>query len=161
MAEPGKPSKTQLKKQMLELQAIGEALIGLPEARLAEAPLPDRLRDAVESARAMKKHGALKRQKQYIGRLMREIDAVPIAAFLAAEHGASRQAAALFRHTERWRDRLLAEGEAALADLVREHPGLDSDTVSSLVNDAQAEASRGRPPRAARELFRYLRAQLR
>lgn len=155
-----RPSKTQLKRQMLELQALGEALIELPAAKLADAPLPASLREAVMLARGMKKHGALKRQKQFIGRLMRGIDAEPIAAYLAREDTQSLEAAAFFKRTEQWRDRLLHEGDEALGELVTELPVIDAARVREYVRDAADQAARGAPPKAARALFRYLRSML-
>lgn len=79
-----RPSKSQRKREMHELQALGERLVALPEARLRAMPLPPELLDAVLEARAISARGGRKRQLQYIGRLMREVDAEPIRAALAA-----------------------------------------------------------------------------
>src|SRR5689334_8880809 len=87
-------SKTQRKRQMLELQDLGEALVRLTEAQLEELGLPERLLDAVLEARRISKFGALRRQLQYIGRLMRDVDAEAIAAKLEAWRGTSREATA-------------------------------------------------------------------
>src|SRR6185503_17138270 len=77
-------SKTQRKRQMLELQTLGERLTALSEEQLEELELPERLFDAIIAAKRITKFGGLRRQMQYIGRLMREVDSAPIAARLEA-----------------------------------------------------------------------------
>jgi ribosome-associated protein len=152
------PSKSELKRQSTELQALGEALIQLPAGELAELPLPENLRDAVELARRITAHGGLYRQKQYIGKLMRKIDAEPIRAALAGRKNRERVAALQFRRIELWRDRLLAEGSSAV-EILKTDTGteFDSAAVARLVDRAQAERTRDQPPHASRELFRVLR----
>jgi ribosome-associated protein len=152
------PSKSELKRQSTGLQALGEALIELPASELAELPLPENLRDAVELARRITAHGGLYRQKQYIGKLMRKIDAEPIREALAARKNRERVAALQFRRIEQWRDRLLAEG-SGLVQSLKSDTGIDFDTaaLARLVDRAQAERSRNQPPHATRELFRVLR----
>ncbi len=79
-----RPSKSQRKREALALQALGETLVGLKPPQLGKLPLPDELREAVLAARQMPQRGARKRQLQYIGRLMREIDPEPIRAALGS-----------------------------------------------------------------------------
>ncbi len=153
---PDKPSKTQLKREMLELQALGEKLIGLSDNDLAQLPVPPELLEAIHEARRMRKRGALYRQKQFIGKLMRDIDAEPIRAGLDRIQNRARLAAARFHTVERWRDRLLDEGDTALAKLLDEYPGADRQHLRRLIRDAIGERGRDAPPRAARQLFRYL-----
>ena len=114
-------SKTQRKRDMHALQDLGEALVALPASRLAELDLPERLHDAVAEARRISKFGALRRQLQYIGRLMRDIDSSAIAARLDAWNGQSREATAHLHQLERWRERLLAE-DAALTEFAAAVP---------------------------------------
>jgi ribosome-associated protein len=149
-------SKTRLKREMLALQDIGEALVALPEGRLAELGLPERLREAVLEARRISKFGALRRQLQYIGRLMREADSVSIAARLEAWSGQSRQATAYLHVLERWRERLL-EDDRALEDLLATHPDTDVQRVRTLVRNARREQALGRAPASYRELFQVLK----
>ena len=122
---PEGPSKSQLKREMEALQKLGEELVALPQDQLAALPLPDTLRDAVQLARRITSHGALKRQRQYIGRLMRELDAEPIRIRLDELRGTDLAMKARFRENQRWRDRLLAEGDAALAEFLARHPQAD------------------------------------
>ena len=153
MSEPDSISKTRRKKAMLDLQALGEALITLKPAELERLDLPDNLREASAEARRITQHGALKRQRQYIGRLMREVDAQPIRAALDAWNGQSRAAVAAQHQAERWRDRLIADEQelAAFAEAFRD---ADLGHFRTLARSARQERAENRPPRAARQLYR-------
>ena len=152
------PSKSERKRQSTDLQALGEELIGLPENELDALPLPEILRDAVVLARRITAHGGLYRQKQYIGKLMRKIDAEPIRAAIAAKREDERLAALRFRRIEQWRDRLIAEGSDAIAVLRTEtNVPADAAILGSLIHRARREKDRGETPTAARELFKVLR----
>src|SRR4051794_12579002 len=105
-------SKTKQKQAMLELQALGVALVDLSPAHLAELELGEPLQAAILEAKRITSHEARRRQMQYIGRLMRDVDAAPIRAALAALDSGSAQAAALHRRLETWRERLIADDEA-------------------------------------------------
>lgn len=153
---PEGPSKSQLKREMEALQKLGEELVALPQDQLAALPLPDTLRDAVQLARRITSHGALKRQRQYIGRLMRELDAEPIRIRLDELRGTDLAMKARFRENQRWRDRLLAEGDAALAEFLARHPQADRQHLRRLMRRAGGEDGGGRPPEYVRELFRYI-----
>ena len=156
MVEEERPSKTQRKKQMHELQTLGERLVALNASQLDEVDLPQRLRAAVDDAKRFTRHEARRRQMQYIGRLMRDVDAAPIRAQLAEVEGHSAQANARHRRLETWRERLLADDEALTA-FAAEHPGADLQLVRALIRNARKEAALGKPPRAQRELFRLLK----
>jgi len=149
-------SNTQRKNEMLELQALGAALVELSDSQLAQFTLEPRLREAVDEAKRIKSHGAKKRQIQYIGRLMRDLDAEPIRAGLAAIEGGSAQATARHRRLEAWRERLLADDEA-LTEFAAEHPGTDLQALRALIRNARKEAKEQKPPRAYRELFRFVK----
>ena len=150
------PSKSQQKREMLALQDLGAELVELPENHLAALDLPEKLRDAIELARRITSHGAQKRQRQYIGRLMRDVDAEPIRALLERLRGTDRVSKAHFQESERWRDRLIAEGDTALAEFLERRPEADRQHLRRLMREAVEEAARGRQPRHARELFRYI-----
>ena len=149
-------SKTRRKREMHELQALGAALVDLSEAQLAETPLDDTLRAAVLEAKRMRSHEARRRQLQYIGRLMREVDAAPIRARLDELSGASAQASVRHRRLEALRERLMSD-DAALTDFAAEHPAADVQALRALIRNARKEQKEGRPPRAYRELFRFLK----
>lgn len=155
---PEAPSRSQLKRDMEALQRLGEELVALPENQLAAMPLPEKLRDAVEFARRITSHGALKRQRQYIGKLMRDVDPAPIRARLDELRNADRLTKARFQQTERWRDRLIAEGDAALAEFLNQCPDADRQQLRQLMRAAAEEARSNQPPRHARALFRYIQS---
>ena len=156
MQDEEKPSKTQRKREMHELQALGARLVELNPEQLAEVGLPEGLRDAVEFARRTTKHEAKRRQMQYIGKLMRSVDPAPIREKLKIWDGVSAEHTAQQHRVERWRDRLL-EDDAAFDELVRAHPRIDARHLRALARKAREERSAGAPPKAYRELFRALR----
>jgi ribosome-associated protein len=150
-------SKSQMKREMHALQALGEELVKLPNDQFDKMELPDDLRNAILEARRIHQRGAHKRQLQYIGRLMRDIDAEPIQEQLDTLRGHSQRAAQQLHHIERWRDRLLHEGDAALEELLQQYPDADRQNLRQLQRNAHKETLANKPPRAARALFRYLR----
>jgi ribosome-associated protein len=150
------PSKSQKKRDSLALQALGERLVELPPHQLDQLEIPAGLRDAVDAARAISARGGRKRQLQYIGKLMRTVDPEPIKTGLAKLDEAGVASRTLLHRAERWRTRLLDEGDAALGDVLEHCPDADRQHLRRLVRDARAERDAGRPPRHQRELFRYL-----
>jgi len=150
-------SKSQRKREMHALQALGQQLVELPKDQFAKITLEEGLYDAIMEARRIRQHGARKRQLQYIGKLMRGLDAEPIQEQLDTLLGQSKRAAQTLHHLEHWRDRLLAEGDAALTDLLNEHPRADRQYLRQLQRNAQKEMHGNKPPRSARALFQYLR----
>ena len=154
MPDETPPSRTQLKKQMAELQELGAELTRLNPEQLAEMALPERLQDAVLAAQRMTRFEARRRQLQYIGRLMREVDPAPIRAHLDRWQASSRKHTARLHQLERWRERLLAD-DAALTELAREHP-CDPQRLRTLVRNARREREANAPPRSFRALFRAL-----
>lgn len=146
-------SKTQRKREAEGLQALGEELAALPADVLAKLGLPDRLRQALKELSAIPSHEAQRRHRQFIGRLMRDVDPEPLRAFIEAHKRPSREAARLFRATEDWRDRLLAEGESALREFLAAYPGADA----AALDETLAAARQGRSG-APKRLFRMIRA---
>ncbi len=154
---PDENSKSRRKREVTALQDLGEELLKLNTGQLEQIPLPDDVRSAIDDALKMTAHGAMRRQKQYIGKLMRNVEAAPIQAALDAikEHG--HTSAARFRELERWRDRLLAEGDTAISEFVEAHPHADRARLRILTRNANTELERNEAPKSARSLFRYLR----
>ena len=141
---------------MHELQALGVALAELSESQLREMRLGEDLLEAVLEAKRIRSHEAKRRQMQYIGRLMREVDPAPIRSRLAELEGSSAQATARHRRLETWRERLLGDDEALTA-FAAEHPGADLQALRTLIRNARKEQKESKPPRAYRELFRVLK----
>ena len=162
-SEEAPVSKTRRKAAMHALQDLGVALVELEGRQFAQlvrdVELPERLQDALEEARSITAHGGRKRQLQYVGKLMREVDPAPITAWLDAlahgrQHDSARQHA-----VERMRERLLSEPDA-LDALCAAHPGLDRPLFRALIAKARDERTRAAPPHAYRELFRALKEVL-
>lgn len=157
--EPGHEhaiSKTRRKQQMHDLQHIGERIAVLGDDKLAELDLPERLLDAIRDLRRIHKHGAQRRQMQYIGKLMREVEPAPIVAKLDAWDGVSVQHAAWLHRIEHWRERLLEEHDA-LTELLTDHPDIDIQHLRALIRNAHREKEQNRPPKSYREIFQILR----
>ena len=152
-----RPSKSQRKRDMTALQELGEELIGLSASALDKIPMPRDLRDAVDQAKAIKAHGGRKRQLQYIGKLMREIDAAPIRDALEQRTRQSRESAHRFHLLEQLRDRLLQEGEDVVDEVCERYPQAERQRLRQLLRQARKEQDLQQPPKSARQLFRYLR----
>ena len=150
------PSKTRRKHAMHALQDLGEQLVSLDPARLRTLDLPERLHDAVLLARTVTRHEARRRQMQYIGRLMRDVDPVPLATALKRWSEGPAEEKARFAALERWRTRVLDDA-AGLADFIAEHPSADRAELADLVHAARAERTSGGPPHRQRALFRAIR----
>ena len=150
-------SKTRCKRQMRELQDVGAALVKLSPEVIQRLQLPEALREAVLECKRFTKHEAIRRQMQYIGRIMRDLDAGPIAAQLSALAAPSHRQAALFHAAERWRQDMLAD-PAAIEAFLGEYPEADPHALRRLVAAAHEERGSGRPPRQYRELFHWLNA---
>ncbi len=154
------PSKSQRKREANALQDMGKALVDLSKDRLEKMDLPDALRAEVLEAKRITSHGAIRRQMQLIGKLMRDVDAEAIAEQLAEIRGESNAAKAAFHALEQWRDRLLKDDQAATEWLAR-HPDTDAQQLRQLIRNARREAAENRPPKSSRALFRMLRESTR
>jgi ribosome-associated protein len=152
-----KKSKSQLKREMTALQEMGEELVRLNAEQLAKLPLPDELREAIRAAQGMGARGARYRQMQYIGRLMREVEPAPVQEALDTLRNKQNRATALLHRIEKWRDELIAGDNEALEEVVAAFPAADRQHLRQLIRNAQKEKEAGKPPKAKRELFRYLR----
>lgn len=160
---PPKETRGEKKRKATQLERLGESLVHLPPAKLARVPLPDDLRAAVnEAVRIKDSHGGYRRQVQFIGRIMRTVDAQPIADALEAMKGEDAPSARSFRAAEVWRARLIDDGDKALEELVKEQPLADRTKLRQLLRQAQKEKPvPGKPtkaPHATRALFRELKA---
>lgn len=150
------PSKSSRKRDMHALQEIGSELVALPAERLKKLDLPEDLRDAVMDARRFTKHEAIRRQLQYIGKLMRHVDAEPIRAALDAMKGVSKEEVARHHRLERLRSEFL-EDEKVASRIVELWPTADIQYLRTLRRNALRERDQNKPPRSYRELFRMLR----
>jgi ribosome-associated protein len=158
-AEP-QPSRSQRRRDALDIFKLAEALASLSEAELSRVPMDDELREEIRRARAVTSHIARKRQTQFLAKQLRKLDEEtlqPIRDALAHDRERTyRQAAALHR-LEQWRERLLDGGDEALTEFIALHPTADRQHLRQLVRNALAERKASKPPHALRELFRVLR----
>jgi ribosome-associated protein len=156
-----RPSKSERKRNAHDAQKLGEELIQLKEVALKTFDLPEALFDAIVEARRLTSRHALVRQKQLIGKLMREVDLDPIRATLSSRGEKAAQETQRFKRVEHWRDRLIAEGAPALDELMQLRPGMDRDEWLARVAAASAERQKlNAAGPAARDLFRQLRSLL-
>jgi ribosome-associated protein len=158
---PAGPSKSLRKREAHAAQALGEQLISLQDAELVALQLPERLYDAIVAARTIGSRSGGARQRQYIGKLIRQIDLSRVREALAAKTAKSALETQRFHRAEGWRARLLEAGPAAVAALRAAYPALDESAWRKLVAAAQLERHRTAGAGAAsRELFRALRELL-
>ena len=150
-----RPSKTQRKKQSHALQSLGEQLVDLTPAKLAQVPLPEQLREAVEMAQRTRSHEGRRRQLQYVGRLMRDADAEAISQALAADSEHHRGVVTAMHSAERWRDGLI-DSRLDLTSFIERYPGGAATPLAALVSAARREREASKPPRQARLLYREL-----
>lgn len=155
--ENERPSRTQQKREAEAMQELGERLIRLPDADLATLDLPERLLDAIGLARQLTQRGALRRQRQYIGKLMRDIDPEPVEAVLRQRELARQEEAKQLHRIEHWREKLIAEGDPAMSEFLAQFPTADRQQLRQAIRDAQNERRGGRGPQKARALFKLLR----
>ncbi len=150
-------SKSQLKREMLELQQVGERLISMSATELADFPLTPTLQDALEESRRIKGRGAMRRHIRRVGKLLREADSDAIRQLLDRMDNHDLIEKQRFHQLEQWRDRLLQEGDTALNELLEQYPTADRQQLRQLIRTAVKEQTQAAPPASSRKLFRYLR----
>jgi ribosome-associated protein len=150
-------SKSQKKRNMIALQSVGEELVALSADVINKMDLPDELRVAILDAKRIpnSKHGGNKRQMQYIGRLMREVDPAPILAQLQALKAPNQKQTAQHHLAERWRERMLADA-TSIAAFVREFPEADQTVLEKYLAAAKDDHAKQRPPKNFRLLYQTL-----
>jgi ribosome-associated protein len=149
-------SKTRRKQAMTDLQKLGAELVELKQSQLKQLQLPELLLDAVLEAKRLTHNEARRRQLQYIGKVMRSVDAAPIQTQLDAWNGVNNQETAKLHNIERWRERLIAE-DAAAGEFLSAYPACDSQQLRTLIRNTRKEHAAQRPPASYRALFRMVR----
>ena len=153
-------SRSQNRREALEVLALGEKLVDLTPAQLARLPIPEGLLEHIEYTKRITSHGARKRQLAFLAKQMRREEDETLEAIrdaMDANSETSRREVAIMHRIERWRERLLADGDAALSELLDEHPEADRQELRTLVRNALAEKAKNKPPRAYREIYQVLR----
>ena len=155
------PSRTQKRRDALAVLVLAQQLVDLQPSRLAKLPLPDDVRHEIDVTRRTPSHGAKKRQLAFLAKVMRrydEDDFAAVRAELGENREKQRQETAAMHRLEAMRDRLVAEDEAALSELIAEHPQVDRQHLRSLVRQARIEKDTpNKPPKAYREIFQLLK----
>ena len=159
-SEEQRRSKSARKREAASLQELGVKLSALPDQEIKALDLPDGLFVALRDLRRLPSHGAQVRQRQYIGKLMRDIDPEPVLAKLAERKQRHDLEIRHFQEIERWRDRLLSDPSTAIDELLQDHPKADRVTLARLLEKAERERLEQRSPVGARELFAFLRQLL-
>ena len=157
MTEKVKKSRTQRKKEMQTLQKLGERLVELTPEQLQQIPMDEELLEALLLAKTLKKHEAKRRQLQYIGSLMRQVDPDPIQMALSRVDQEHQADIHVFRQTEKWRDQMLSGDKELISTLTERFNDLDDQKILTLIERSRVEKMAGRPPKASRALFRYLK----
>jgi len=157
MEQEDKKSKSQVKREMHALEKLGEQLTRLPEGKIKGLGLPEELFEAIRFAKTITTRGAGKRQRQYIGRLMRNVDPQPIEMALADIDGEHSAETGHFQELERLRDGLVEETPGVLEEVLGRYPQLERQRLMQLVRGIRRERELNKPPKSYRALFAYLR----
>jgi ribosome-associated protein len=160
-SEPQKPdsdSKSQRKKDVLALQKIGESLVKLTTEQLATFDLPDNLLAAIQHMKSLTSNEAKRRQLQYIGKIMRQIDTDSIKETLKRIESIHKQNTGQMHLIETWRTKLLAHGDSELNLFLVNYPYGDRQELRQLIRNAQQDIKHEKNTGAEKALFRYLRA---
>ncbi|MBN2297807.1 MAG: DUF615 domain-containing protein [Deltaproteobacteria bacterium] len=157
MDQEEKKSKSQVKREMHALEKLGEQLTKLPDGKIKSLGLPEELIEAIRFARTIMTRGAGKRQRQYIGRLMRGVDPQPIEMALAEIHGEHSDSTERFKELERLRDGLVEDDPRIFEEVLERYPHIERQRLMQLVRGARRERELDKPPKSYRVLFAYLR----
>ena len=155
-----RPSKSQLKREMHALQALGETLIAMKPAERARFPLSDDMLRAIEETSRIRSHEGRRRHMQYVGKLIRKEDLTAIQGVFDAIEQEKEQRDHAFHRLEKWRDRLVDEGDDAVDLFMADYPNADRQALRQLVRNARKEREQGKPPTSSRKLFKHLRETL-
>lgn len=155
--EPATVSKSQRRRDALEIKSLALELINLSQPRLGQVPLDDSVREAIMEARQIRSNVARKRQLQYVAKLLRRADPEPILQALEKFDGEARELTGRQHRSEAWRDFLLEAGDPAIGELIKVRNDIDTQAIRQMVRNARQESARDKPPVSARKLFRLLR----
>jgi ribosome-associated protein len=152
-----RPNKSQLKREADALFELGKRLIELEKSTLQSLELPNELASAIDAAKEIHSNNALKRQLKLIGKMLRSIETEELQTVIKKRDLQHQKGVGEFHQVEKWRDRLIAEGNSAVSELLSSYPDVDRQRLNQLVRGAAKEAQLGKPPKSSRQLFRFLR----
>lgn len=153
-------SRTDIKKAAQAVTDLGVQISEMTETEILKLQLPQEFTDAVLMLKSMDKGPALKRQRMFVGKLLRQNEPliIEIKAKLEEIEAKKKQQNAHFHQLEKWRDRLVDEGDSALGELLNLYPQIDRQQMRQWIRNAKKEQSQDKPPKSAREIFQYLKA---
>jgi len=151
------PSKSQLKRESHHLIDVGEEILKLCKEDIQSLDLPDEIEEAVATALKIKSRSGLKRQRQYIGKLLRAIDSEDIEARLNKIQHRHDINTAQFKRLEKWRDELINNNKNTLNEIISRFQDIDRQHINQLIRAANQEKKQNKPPASSRKLFKYLR----
>ncbi len=157
---PEGPSKSELKREMLARQKLGEKLAKLGKTQLDTIPLDGTLMEAITDYQRFRHNEAKRRQMQFIGKLMRDADVDAIEHAYQLTQSGSEASKKVQHKLEFWRDRLIAEGDLAINEVLVEFPHLDRQLVRQLIRESLKEQKENKPPASSRKLFKYLKQEM-
>jgi ribosome-associated protein len=152
-----RPNKTQIKKDIAVLHILAEEIVSLSSAQMSELKLPQDVHEAAKAAAGMSQRGARKRQLKFLTGLLRNNDIEEIGGKLATIKSQSALATKELHLLERWRDRLLEEGDQALSSLLQEYPNADRQQLRQLLRKVKKEIEMEKPPKSSRLVYQYLK----
>ena len=150
------PSKSQIKRECQHLTDLGEEILKLKKEEIQSLDLPDELEEAVITALKIKSHSGLKRQRQYIGKLLRSLESEDIESRVRKIQHRHDTNTAQFKRLEKWRDKLIDNDKETLNEIISRHPDIDRQHINQLIRAAHKEKREEKAPAAARKLFKYL-----
>lgn len=151
------PSKSQLKRDSLHLTDVGEEILKLKAEDRHSLELPDEIEEAFVTALKIKSRSGLKRQRQYIGKLLRSIDSEDIESRLRKIQHSHDTNTAHFKRLEKWRDELIENNKDTLNEVITRFPQVDRQHLNQIIRAAHQEKKQDKAPAASRKLFKYLR----
>lgn len=155
---PASPSKTRLKYEAHQQVKLGEDILNLKKDEIEKLALPDELNEAIQTALKIKSRSGLKRQRLYIGKLLRNLDYEIIEKQINKIKHQHDINTAVFKRLESWRDRLIENDKQVMEEVISHHPQVDRQHINQLVRHARLEQEKNKPPVRARKLFKYLQS---
>ena len=152
-----RPNKTRIKRECDHLIDLGDDILSLKPEEIDSLDLPADLEVAINTALKIKSRSGLKRQRQYIGKLLRNLDHEDIESQLKKIQHRHDTNTAQFKRLERWRDDLIANNKETLNEIISRFPEIDRQHINQLIRSAHQELKQNKAPAASRKLFTFLR----
>jgi len=151
-------SKTEIKREMYQLQDFAQKLIEMSKHQRSKLPLSEELKaDMVLADKIRNKHEALRRHIRHVAKVMSEMDLAPIHHAIDVMNNKHQQETAKFIRLEKMRDDLIEQGGDKIEALLVEFTTMERQKLRQLVRQAGKEAKAEKPAKYFKELFAYLK----